>query len=108
MAPGAGRHDEGSSDTAIQLSPRRRRAVKGTWPRRSPERGQSDRLFLSQARQLQILAGLVRARAESRSEPCTDVAVLRPVAKLSRATAIRRKKMRKGRASLPGLSFSFE
>src|SRR5437870_4034325 len=80
MAPGAGRHDEGSSVTAIQLSPRRRRAVKGTWPRRSPERGQSDRLFLSQARRLQILAGLLRARAESRSEPCTDVAVLRPVA----------------------------
>src|SRR5882762_5903280 len=69
MAPGAGRHDEGSSGTAVQLSPRRRRAVKGTWPRRSPERGQSDRLFLSQVRRLQILAGLVRARAESRSEP---------------------------------------
>jgi hypothetical protein len=31
----------------VQLSPRRRRAVKGTWPRRSPERGQFDRLFLS-------------------------------------------------------------
>jgi hypothetical protein len=29
------------------------------------ERGQSDRLFLSQARRLQILAGLVRARAET-------------------------------------------
>jgi tetratricopeptide (TPR) repeat protein len=28
MAPGAGRHDEGSSVTAVQLSPRRRRAVK--------------------------------------------------------------------------------
>src|SRR4029077_15623344 len=54
MAPGAGRHDEGSSVTVIQLSPRRRRAVKGTWPRRSPERGQSDRLFLSQARRLQF------------------------------------------------------
>src|SRR5438445_2515895 len=47
MAPGAGRH-EGSSVTAIRLSPRRRQAVKGTWPGRLPERGQSDWLFLSQ------------------------------------------------------------
>nr|QIG91842.1 hypothetical protein G6P99_04515 [Bradyrhizobium sp. 6(2017)] len=36
MAPGAGRHDEGSSVTAIQLSPRRRRAhlattISRTW-----------------------------------------------------------------------------
>jgi hypothetical protein len=54
MVPGAGRHDEGSSVTAIQLGPRRKRAVKGTWPRRSPERGRSDRLFLSQARRLQF------------------------------------------------------
>jgi hypothetical protein len=68
---------KGSSATAIQLSPRRRRAVRGTWPRRPVERGQSDRLFLSQARRLQIRAGLVRARAEARSEPCTDVAALR-------------------------------
>jgi hypothetical protein len=30
---------EGSSVTAIQLSPRRRRVVKGTWPRRSPNVG---------------------------------------------------------------------
>src|SRR5687767_8767398 len=96
MAPGAGRHDEGSSVTAIQLSPRRRRALKGTWPRRSPELGQSDRLFLSQARRLQILAGLVRARAESRSEPCTDVSIT-ACGKLSRATAIKRTKMQKGR-----------
>ena len=60
MEPGAGRH-EGSSVTAIRLSPRRRQAVKGTWPGRLPERGQSDWLFLSQARRLQILARALKA-----------------------------------------------
>ena len=43
-------------------------------------RRQSDRLLLSQARRLQGLADLVRARAAGRSEPCADLAVLRPVA----------------------------
>ncbi|KRR26174.1 hypothetical protein CQ14_21040 [Bradyrhizobium lablabi] len=41
---------------------------------------------------------------ESRSEPCTDVTAC---GKLRRATAIKRTKMQKGRASLPGLSLSF-
>src|SRR5712664_2996185 len=63
---------------------RRDRAVEGARPRRSPERGQSDRLFLSQTRRLQALTSLVRARAESRSEPCADLAVLRPVADRAR------------------------
>jgi hypothetical protein len=43
-------------------------------------------------------------RAESRSEPFTDVSIT-ACGKLSRATAIKRTKMQKGRASLPGLSF---
>src|SRR6202022_3893808 len=47
---------------------------------RSPQRGQSDRLFLSQTRRLQALASLVRARPESRSQPRADLAVLRSVA----------------------------
>ena len=41
---------------------------------------QSDRLLLSQARRLQALANLVRARAESEPEPRADLAVLRAVA----------------------------
>ena len=43
-------------------------------------RRQPDRLLLSQARRLQGLADLVRARAEGRSEPRQDLAVLRSVA----------------------------
>src|SRR5581483_9407702 len=39
-----------------------------------------DRLFLSQARRLQAVAGLVRACAQGRPEPCADLAVLRSVA----------------------------
>ena len=37
------------------------KAAKGTWPGRLPERGQSDWLFLSQARRLQILARALKA-----------------------------------------------
>src|SRR5258705_158488 len=59
---------------------RRYRAVEGAWPRRSPERGQPDRLLLSQTRRLQALASLVRAGAESGSEPCADLELLRSVA----------------------------
>ena len=43
-------------------------------------RCQSDRLLLPQARRLQGLAGLVRARAPGRPEPCPHLAVLRTVA----------------------------
>jgi hypothetical protein len=50
MAPDAGGHDKGSSVTAIQLVPDAGEQLEGAWPRRSPERGQSDRLFLLQAR----------------------------------------------------------
>ena len=56
------------------------RAAQGARPRRPRQRRQSDRLFLSQARRLPALADLVRARPESRPEPCADLAVLRPVA----------------------------
>ena len=58
----------------------RDRAVEGARPRRQRRRRQSDRLLLSQARRLQGLADLVRARAEGRSEPRQDLAVLRTVA----------------------------
>src|SRR5882724_1170122 len=68
------------NDLRPQRLCRRDRAVEGARPRRSPERGQSDRLFLSQTRRLQALASLIRARAESRPEPCADLAVLRSVA----------------------------
>src|SRR3978361_2242416 len=47
---------------------------------RERRRRQPDRLLLPQARRLQGVANLVRARAEGRSEPCQDLAVLRPVA----------------------------
>src|SRR5205814_10030340 len=56
------------------------RAAEGARPRRPRRRRQPDRLLLPQARRLQALAGLVRARTEGRSEPRQDLAVLWAVA----------------------------
>ena len=66
-------YDRGEYASAIEQ-------LKALRPRRQRRRRQSDRLLLSQARRLQGLADLVRARAEGRPEPRQDLAVLRPVA----------------------------
>src|SRR5437764_9523955 len=58
----------------------RHRAVEDAWPRRQRGGRQSDRLLLPQARRLQGLADLVRARAEGRPEPRQDLAILWSVA----------------------------
>ena len=67
-------------DLRAQRLCRRHRAANGARPRRQCRRRQPDRLFLSQARRLQAVADLVRARAEGGPEPRVDLAVLRPVA----------------------------
>ena len=64
------RHDYATAITQLK-------ALKHNDHRR---RRQPDRLRQPQARQLRRVQGLVRGRAEGRSEPCADVAVLRPVA----------------------------
>jgi hypothetical protein len=106
MAPGADRHDEGSSVTAIQLSPRRRRAVRGTWPRRSTERGSL--IGYSYRKPGDYKFSQVWYERALKADPNHVRGSITACGKLSRATAIKCKKMQKGPASLPGLSFSFE
>jgi hypothetical protein len=71
-----------------QRLPVRHRIVEGARPRRQRRRPQSDRLLLSQARRLQGLADLVRARAEGR--PRTRPGSITVCGRSNRATAIRR------------------